>query len=68
MPRYYFYLHDSGVADPEGEELANDATAIAEAKLIAHDLRGGRNSHEKILVKNEKNDIIYEEPIGERSG
>jgi hypothetical protein len=66
MPRYYFYLHDSGVADPEGEELASDDAAIVEAKLIARDLRGGRNSHQKIRVKNEENGIIHEEPIGER--
>jgi hypothetical protein len=35
MPRYYFHLHGSGAADMDGQEFADDAAAIAEAKEVA---------------------------------
>jgi hypothetical protein len=63
MPVYFFHLHGSGAAEPDGEEFADDAAAIAEAKLIAGDLRGGRNAQERIVVRNGRNQTIHEEPI-----
>jgi len=40
MPRYFFNLTDRArtVADGEGVELAGDAAALEEARLLARDL------------------------------
>jgi hypothetical protein len=65
MPRYYFHLHGSGAADMDGQEFADDAAAIAEAKEVAGDLRIGRVnvSQERIVVKNARRETIHEEPL-----
>ena len=68
MPRYFFSLDVPGAGDPEGEELADDTAAIAEAQLIASDLSRERTFYKRILVMNEKNEIIHEEPIQDQGG
>jgi hypothetical protein len=49
----------------DGEEFADDAAAIAEAKLVARDVGQNRktNSPEHIVVTNEKGETIHEEPL-----
>jgi hypothetical protein len=42
MPRYFFHFRGSGANDLDGEEFADDAAAIAEAKLVARDLGQNR--------------------------
>ena len=65
MPRYFFHFRGSGADDLDGEDFADDAAAIAEAKVAAREL--GRNrkksSPESIVVTNEKGDTIHEEPL-----
>jgi hypothetical protein len=65
MPRYYFHFRGSGADDLDGENFADDAAAIAEAKVAAREL--GRNrketSPESIVVTNEKGETIHEEPL-----
>ena len=66
MPRYHFHLRGSGATDIDGDEFQDDAAAIAEAKLVAHDLRKGDarcSPNERIVVTNEKCDTIHEEPL-----
>ena len=65
MPRYYFHMRGSGASDQDGEDFPDDAAAIAEAKVVACELRQGRNgsSHEHIVVTNEKGETIHEEPL-----
>jgi hypothetical protein len=65
MPRYFLHFRGSGANDLDGEDFADDAAAIAEAKLVAREL--GRNrknkSAEHIVVTNEKGETIHEEPL-----
>ena len=63
MPRYYFHFRGSGANDLDGQDLPNDAAAIAEAKIVARELRQGHdgNSLEYIVVTNEKGETIHEE-------
>jgi hypothetical protein len=65
MPRYYFHFRGSGANDLDGEDFADDAAAIAEAKVVARELRQGRkkSSPEHIVVTNEKGETIHEEPV-----
>ena len=67
MPRYYFHLHGSGATDLDGQDFPADAAAIDEAKKIAADLRQGHSgqSPERLVVRNEKGETIYEEPLAE---
>jgi len=65
MPRYYFHFRGSGANDQDGEDFPDDSAAIAEAKVVAGELQRGRNSnsHEHIVVTNEKGETIHEEPL-----
>jgi hypothetical protein len=67
MPRYYFHFRGSGADDLDGQDFADDAAAIAEAKMVSRELRQGhiKNSHEHIVVTNEKGEAIHEEPLAE---
>ena len=68
MARYYFTLHGSGAEDLDGQELPTDESAREEARAVARDLAQNRNpsSDEKIVVTNEKGDVIHEEPLFRR--
>jgi hypothetical protein len=65
MARYYFTLYGSGASDLEGQEFSTDADAREEARAVARDLSQNRNptSKERIVVTNEKGDVIHEEPL-----
>jgi hypothetical protein len=65
MPRYYFALHGSGAGDLEGQDFPNDDAARAEAQAVARDLSDNRNptSDERIIVTNEKGEVVHEEPL-----
>jgi len=45
MPRYYFHFRGSGADDQDGQDLSDDAAAIAEAKVVAQEMRQGRTSN-----------------------
>ena len=68
MPRYYFTLYGSGAADLEGQELPNDDAARDEARAVARDLAQNRNpaTDARIVVTNEKGDVILDEPLFRR--
>ena len=65
MPRYYFHFRGSGANDLDGQDLPDDAAAVAEAKVVAGELRVGRNdsSEEYIVVTKENGETIHEEPL-----
>ena len=65
MPRYFFHLHGSGARDMDGQEFADTSAAIQESRLVARDLSQNRNpsSQERVVVTNEKGDIVHEEPL-----
>jgi hypothetical protein len=65
---HHFHLHGSGARDTEGQEFADDAAAIQEARIVARDLSQNRNpsSRERVVVTNEKGDVIHEEPLFRR--
>ena len=58
MHRYFFHLHGSGARDVDGQEFADDNAAIQEARAVARDL-----SQERVVVTNEKGDVVHEEPL-----
>ena len=68
MPRYYFALHGSGASDLEGQDFPNDEAARIEAQAVARDLSQNRNpaSDERIVVTNEKGEVIHVEPLFHR--
>ena len=65
MHRYFFHLHGSGARDVDGQEFADDNAAIQEARAVARDLSHNRNPslQERIVVTNEKGDVVHEEPL-----
>jgi hypothetical protein len=65
MPRYYFHLRGSGATDLDGQEFADDASAIAEAKEVAKELTRSNmaETRERIVVQNEKGETIHEEHL-----
>jgi hypothetical protein len=65
MPRYFFHLHGSGARDIDGQEFADANAAIQESRLVARDLSQNRNpsSQERVVVTDEKGDVIHEEPL-----
>jgi hypothetical protein len=65
MPRYFFHLHGSGARDIEGQEFPDDRTAIQEARAVARDLSQNRKpaSQERVVVTNERGDVLHEEPL-----
>ena len=65
MPRYFFHLHGSSARDTEGQEFADDAAAIREARAVARDLSQNRNpsSQEKVVVTNDKGEVVHEESL-----
>jgi hypothetical protein len=50
--------HDAGARDVDAQEFADDNAAIQEARAVARDL-----SQERIVVTNEKGDVVHEEPL-----
>jgi hypothetical protein len=58
MPRYYFHFRGP-------VQTIWTGGAIAEAKVVARELRQGRkkSSPEHIVVTNEKGETIHEEPV-----
>jgi Domain of unknown function (DUF6894) len=68
MPRYYFNLYGSGAHDLEGQEFPSDDAAREEARAVARDLSQNRNpaSNERIVVTNDKGEVIHEEPLFRR--
>jgi hypothetical protein len=68
MARYYFTLYGSGAEDLEGQEFPSDEAAREEARAVAGDLSQNRNpaTNERIVVTNEKGDVIHEEPLFRR--
>jgi hypothetical protein len=68
MPRYYFTLYGSGAEDLDGQDFPNDDAAREEARAVAGDLSENRNpaTHERIVVTNEKGEVIHEEPLFRR--
>ena len=50
--------HDAGARDVDGQEFADDNAAIQEARAVARDL-----SQERVVVTNEKGDVVHEEPL-----
>lgn len=68
MPRYYFNLYGSGANDLDGQEFPNDDAACEEARAVARDLSQNRNpaSDERIVVTNDKGDVIHEVPLFRR--
>ena len=65
MPRYFFHLHGSGAKDTDGQEFPNDAAAREEAVAVARELSRNRQTSpgERVVVTNEKGEIIHEEPL-----
>ena len=65
MPRYYFNFRGSGAEDLDGQDFADEAAAIAEAKVAARELGRHRkeSSPESIVVTNEQGETIHEEPV-----
>jgi len=65
MARYYFNFRSSDANDLDGEDFPDNATAIAEAKIVARELRRGRKntSEDHIVVTNENGETIHEEPV-----
>ena len=63
MPRYFFHLHGSGARDTEGQELPDNEAARQEARLVARELSQNRKvaTDERLLVTNEKGEVIHEE-------
>jgi hypothetical protein len=61
----FFHLHGSGGRDAEGQEFADDNAAIQEARAVARDLSHNWNpsSQERVVVTNEKGDVVHEEPL-----
>ena len=57
--------HDAGARDVDGQEFADDNAAIQEARAVARDLSHNRNpsSQERVVVTNEKGDVVHEEPL-----
>jgi len=51
--------------DVDGQEFADDNAAIQEARAVARDLSHNRNpsSQERVVVTNEKGDVVHEEPL-----
>ena len=68
MARYYFTLHGSGAEDLDGQDFPTDQAAREEAMLVARDLSQNRNpaTNEKIVVTNERGEVIHEEPLFRR--
>ena len=68
MPLYFFHLYGSGARDNEGQEFADDAAALEEAKAVAREI--SRNKHvatdERLVVTNAKGEVIHEEPLFDR--
>ncbi len=65
MPRYFFHLHGSGARDTEGQELADDQAARAEARAVARELSQNKSpaTDEKLVVTNANGKVIHEEPL-----
>jgi hypothetical protein len=66
MPRYFFSLENGHqITAPEGDELADDDAARAEARLIASDL--GRNCGDigslHIVVRRADRSIVEDVPL-----
>ena len=63
MPRYFFHLHGSGARDTEGQQLPDNEAARQEARLVARELSQNRKvaTDERLLVTNEKGEVIHEE-------
>jgi hypothetical protein len=53
MPRYYFAIEGSS-PEEEGEELADDAAALAKAQIVEHELGRGSDNPPRIVVFNER--------------
>ena len=65
MPRYFFHLHGSGAKDTDGQEFPNDAAAREEAVAVTRELSRNRQTSpgERVVVTNEKGEVIHEEPL-----
>jgi hypothetical protein len=66
MPRYFFSLENGNpVSEEEGEELADDKAAWAEAAEIAHDLARNRENigSFRIVVRSADGRIVCEVPL-----
>jgi hypothetical protein len=68
MPLYFFHLHGSGARDSEGQEFPNDDAARTEAVAVARDLSRNKSvaTDERIVVTNDKGEVIHEEPLFRR--
>ena len=66
MPRYFFSLASSEgtLADDEGEELPNDASAHEAALQTAKELRGwDRVTNASVIVKDDDGRFVTEVPL-----
>ncbi|HZT27974.1 MAG TPA: hypothetical protein VFA57_19965 [Pseudolabrys sp.] len=63
MARYFFHLHSSGAKDIDGQNFPDDRAACEEARLVARDLCRSRvfTADEKLVVTNDKGEVIHEE-------
>jgi hypothetical protein len=65
MPRYFFHLFPSGVADTEGQVFATEDEARGEAEAVARELARNRTApaEERIVVTDETGTVVCDEPI-----
>jgi hypothetical protein len=60
MPRYFFNIVPGLPIDQEGEELPDDAAAIEIARQTAREIGPPAIPHERVIVSNEKGDVVGE--------
>ena len=53
MPRYYFAI-EGAPPEEEGEDLEDDAAAVAKARIVVQELARGSDNPPRIVVFNER--------------